>query len=298
MSLAAYLAKNYLTAEQPTKKKKRKRDSNLDIIDTSSSLPTFHPSNQEEDNDLAEAQVVGDIIQDKQQISPEKRWKPAVKLEEPQPNDHPDEQPTIDMDAETEAALLMESGARAGLQSAAEVQAAINRKQKREIEEFKRSKLSGKENETTYRDATGRRLDPMLRRAELRYQKEQKEKDEREAKIAEEARQKELRGGLAQRREAEERKEKLRRQEMEKFANSRDDEEYNEELKAQERWNDPAAAFLSKDNQQKKKRGKRFKSNVPVYMGAAPPNRFKIRPGYRWDGVCFPTLFGVWLLIL
>ena len=80
------------------------------------------------------------------------------------------------MDAETEAALLMESGARAGLQSAAEVQAAINRKQKKEMEEFKRSKLSGKETETTYRDATGRRLDPMLRRAELRYQKEQKRK--------------------------------------------------------------------------------------------------------------------------
>ena len=182
--------------------------------------------------------------------------------------------------------LLMESGARAGLQSASEVKAAIDKKQKRELEEFKRSKLSGKEMETTYRDATGRRLDPMLRRAELRYQQEQREKEEREAKLAEEKRQKELRGGLAQRREQEERREIMKRQENQAFANTREDEEYNEILKAQERWNDPAAAFLSKESSGKKKKGKRFKSNVPVYMGPAPPNRFKIRPGYRWDGVC------------
>jgi pre-mRNA-splicing factor CWC26 len=82
------------------------------------------------------------------------------------------------MDAETEAALQMESGARPGLQTAAEVKAAIERKWKRELEEFKKYKMSGKESETTYRDATGRRMDLMLRRAELRFQQEQKSEGE------------------------------------------------------------------------------------------------------------------------
>jgi pre-mRNA-splicing factor CWC26 len=279
MSLAAYLAKNYLTAEEPSKKKKRKRNSNLDVIDDTTSVPLHSKRAAQEDDDLEDAQVVGDIIQDRQIIPREKRWKPAIKHEE---EDRPDEQPAITMDAETEAAV-MESGAKAGLQTAAEVKAAIERKQKRELEEFKTSKMTGKEMETTYRDATGRRMDPILRRAELRFQQEQKEREKKEAKEAEERRQKELRLGLAQQRQREEEREKLRRQETQSFANTRDDKEYNEALKAKERWNDPAAAFLSKDS---KKKTKKFKSHVPLYMGVAPPNRFKIRPGYRWDGVC------------
>jgi pre-mRNA-splicing factor CWC26 len=286
MSLAEYLAKNYLTADHPTKKKKRKRTTNLDIIDdTTTSLPTNHTNTNPDEDDFAEAQIVGDIIQDKLSIPHENRWKAAVKFEDAE--DRPDEQPTLSLDAETQEALLMESGAKAGLQTAAEVKAAIDRKQKREMEEFKRSKLSGKELETTYRDATGRRLDPMLKRAEIRAQQEQREQAEREAKIAEEQRQKDLRTGLAQRRAQEDARLALQRQGAQNFANTKDDEEYNEVLKERERWDDPAAAFLSKEFKEKKgkKGGRRFGRNVPVYMGAAPPNRFGLRPGYRWDGV-------------
>lgn len=218
MSLAEYLAKNYLTADQSTKKKKRKRTTNLDIIDdTTTSVPTNLSANNSYADDLSDAQIVGDIIQDKNPIPREKRWKAAVKFEDTE-QERPDEQPTLELDSETQEALLMESGAKAGLQTAAEVKAAIDRKQKREMEEFKKSKFSGKETETTYRDATGRRLDPMLKRAELRSKQEQRERDEREAKAAEEQRQKDLRVGLAQRRAQEDARLALQAQETAKFA--------------------------------------------------------------------------------
>jgi pre-mRNA-splicing factor CWC26 len=53
----------------------------------------------------------------------------------------------------------------------------------------------------------------------------------------------------------------------------------NEELKEQDRWNDPAAQFVTK-----KKKGKSV-TGKPLYQGSFPPNRYGIRPGYRWDGV-------------
>lgn len=64
-----------------------------------------------------------------------------------------------------------------------------------------------------------------------------------------------------------------------------DDVEMNDELKERERWNDPAAGFLEETT--KKKVGKKSVSGKPLYAGSvvAPPNRFGIRPGYRWDGV-------------
>ncbi|KAJ2125850.1 Pre-mRNA-splicing factor cwc26 [Coemansia sp. RSA 720] len=53
--------------------------------------------------------------------------------------------------------------------------------------------------------------------------------------------------------------------------------ELDEERRAKKHWNDPALKFL----EAKPKKTAR----VPEYKGQAPPNRFGIRPGYRWDGV-------------
>ncbi|KAJ1781825.1 Pre-mRNA-splicing factor cwc26 [Coemansia sp. RSA 2167] len=53
--------------------------------------------------------------------------------------------------------------------------------------------------------------------------------------------------------------------------------ELDEERRAKQHWNDPALKFLE-DKPKKTAR-------VPEYKGQAPPNRFGIRPGYRWDGV-------------
>jgi hypothetical protein len=76
---------------------------------------------------------------------------------------------------------------------------------------------------------------------------------------------------------------KKKREEQEKFkplARFKDDEELNEELKERDRWNDPAAKFLSGT-----KKSKKSVRKYPLYQGNIPPNRFNIRPGYRWDGV-------------
>lgn len=80
-----------------------------------------------------------------------------------------------------------------------------------------------------------------------------------------------------------------------------DDEDMNNELKEQERWNDPAANFLTVRppfpfgyspsdhplcSQKDKKKEKKNAPKYPRYTGPAPPpNRFGIPPGYRWDGV-------------
>jgi pre-mRNA-splicing factor CWC26 len=62
-----------------------------------------------------------------------------------------------------------------------------------------------------------------------------------------------------------------------------DDRQLNDEQKEQERWNDPAMAFLSKGTTTKG--NKTSKGRKKTYAGAFEPNRYGIRPGYRWDGV-------------
>jgi pre-mRNA-splicing factor CWC26 len=56
------------------------------------------------------------------------------------------------------------------------------------------------------------------------------------------------------------------------------DERMNQELKDIQRASDPALGYLTKKPANKG-------PQKPTYKGSFPPNRFKIRPGYRWDGV-------------
>lgn len=167
----------------------------------------------------------------------------------------------------------MESGAHAGLQSADHVTAQLKRK---EAEERRRlledgDEHSGKGKETIYRDASGRIINVAMKRAEAR-----KKAEEAAAKAAAEL---EAQKGDVQLAQKERRKEQLKEAKFMPVARYADDVELNEELKERDRWNDPAAGFL-----EKKKAG-RSVSGKPLYKGAAEPNRYGIRPGYRWDGV-------------
>ncbi|KAL8280198.1 hypothetical protein RQP46_007312 [Phenoliferia psychrophenolica] len=127
---------------------------------------------------------------------------------------------------------------------------------------------------TVYRDSSGRKIDVKLEKAAKA--KEKRDEIEREMKKMEWGK------GLVQKEDVERQKREQAEMKFKPLARYADDEDMNNELKDRDRWNDPAANFLTKDPKKEKKNAPRF----PKYAGPAPPpNRFGIPPGYRWDGV-------------
>lgn len=181
-----------------------------------------------------------------------------------------DEAPTME---DTDGVLRMESGAKAGLQTAAEVSAAMKKKQdeeKRKAEEVAKE-MGGAAQETIYRDASGRIINVAMKRAEARKKAEEEERKKLEKEKA-------ARGDV-QNAAAAKRKQQLQDAKTMTIARYADDEELNDELKERGQWNDPAAGFL------RKKKAGRSITGKPLYQGAFQPNRYGIRPGHRWDGV-------------
>ncbi|GAA5983176.1 hypothetical protein JCM11641_006836 [Rhodosporidiobolus odoratus] len=205
---------------------------------------------------------------------------PALRPRTPTPEPE-DEAPYV-------VSTTTDAAPRGGLQSAADLRAEQARKEaeqqrkrakaqkeeeRRRAEARERGEEEDDPNATVYRDATGKKIDMKVAKAE-------KAKQERD-KIEKEMAKMEWGKGLVQKEDREREKreaEKLKNRGMARYA---DDADMNEEMKEVERWNDPAATFLTKKTE-KKSRGPKF----PTYQGPPPPpNRFNIRPGYRWDGV-------------
>lgn len=191
-----------------------------------------------------------------------------------------DDAPTIeggiiqDMEEDEDGGARMESGARAGLQTAAQTAAMVaaqERRKKAELAAFQASAKQQGAGETIYRDASGRVINVAMKRAEARKAAEEAAKAEQAAKEA-------LMGDV-QRQQKEERREQLRSARAMPLARTIEDEDLNEELRQQERWNDPAAQFLTT------KKAATSKTGRPLYKGGFAPNRYGIRPGHRWDGV-------------
>jgi pre-mRNA-splicing factor CWC26 len=302
MSLSSYLASKYLTADPSSSSKKRKRktpsSSGLIIADDDALgwSTTTATGNDDDGSPLTITSGSAEFRKSKKST-----WKvvgtPAPKasdLEDFATADaiiasaaaenaaaaHLDEDPTF-ADDDDAGIVKMSDGTHAGLQTAAAVSAQMARRKAAELAEWeaeqaahghKKGKGKGKEQEeTVYRDATGRRIDISMRRAEARREADAlaaKEKAEKEAQL-----------GDVQLALKAQRKEELEEARFMPLARTIDDEDLNRELKSQQRWNDPAAQFM------KSKEEGRSVSGKPVYKGAAPPNRYGIRPGYRWDGV-------------
>ncbi|CUA73976.1 Pre-mRNA-splicing factor cwf26 [Rhizoctonia solani] len=274
-SMQAYLASKYMsgpkadailarTSDKPKKKKRKVAN------DASSSAPGFihdddggwgRERKDSDDEDMKEAQMASDrsfkkktksnweVVQPGEGITGEE---PTPKDEEPQVVEE-DDQPVF----------------RAGLMTAEQLKKTMPKKKKPTKEEIDEAAAAAAQ-ETVYRDSSGRKIDTKAERAEAARKK--REREELEAKKMEWGK------GLVQREEEEKRRLELEKEKTRGMARYADDEDLNADQKAQERWNDPAAAFLTT----KKSKGPK----KPVYQGPPPPpNRFGIKPGYRWDGV-------------
>jgi len=293
MSLSSYLASKYLNAEPPAKKRKRKHKdkeeehAGLIIADDDALGWSNQATNPDEDDGRPSIVNSGSAEFRK---AKKNAWK-TVGVPALQPRDadadaadaiinqaaaenanrDEDEGPVIE---DEEGIVKMADGTHAGLQSGKDV---ARQHEKRKREEAKawaaEEKVKGKRvpEETVYRDATGKRIDLSMRRAEARKEQEAKAKKEEEEKEAQK--------GEIQLLEKAKRKEELYDAKFMTVARGVDDKDMNDELKERDRWNDPAAQFLTTKTQKKSATGK------PMYQGAAAPNRYGIRPGHRWDGV-------------
>ncbi|KAH7344726.1 Pre-mRNA-splicing factor of RES complex-domain-containing protein [Rhizoctonia solani] len=275
-SMQAYLASKYMsgpkadailarTGDKP-KKKKRKV-----AADASTSTPGFihdddggwgrEKKDSDDDEDIKEAQMASDRSFKKKTKSNWAIVQPGdgIPGEEPTPKD---EEPQV---VEEDDQPIF----RAGLMTADQLNKAMPKKKKPTKEEIDEAAAAAAQ-ETVYRDSSGRKIDTKAERAEAARKK--REREELEAKKMEWGK------GLVQREEEEKRRLELEKEKTRGMARYADDADLNADQKAQDRWNDPAAAFLTT----KKSKGPK----KPEYQGPPPPpNRFGIKPGYRWDGV-------------
>ncbi|KAA8650257.1 hypothetical protein EYZ11_003833 [Aspergillus tanneri] len=305
-SLADYLAKNYLTAdtgsERPKKKRKKTKPSEgAGLIIADDDPPDLRTSASAFDNDDEDRpSVVTSGRSAEFRRAKKSNWKviggsadsekeaadailASAAAENAARRNADEDAPAVaeeEVDDDNDG-TRMESGARAGLQTAeqtAAMVAAQERQRKIEAAKYKDSPQEGQTQETIYRDASGRIINVAMKRAEARRAEEEKREKEEQAR-------EELMGDV-QRQERANRKQQLQEVRAMPVARTIEDDALNEELKEQQRWNDPAAQFMTKT----KGPGKSV-TGRPLYQGAFQPNRYGIRPGHRWDGVDRSTGF-------
>ena len=129
-----------------------------------------------------------------------------------------------------------------GLKSAKQIRKEnAERRQKeeaqRQAELEKMSKEQQNQNDTVYRDSTGRKID--IKAEEIERKRKKMEEDEKEAQKMEWGK------GLVQREDRQRKQKEIDDMKNKPMARYHDDAEINAELMDVERWNDPAAAFMT-----------------------------------------------------
>ncbi|KAH9917664.1 Pre-mRNA-splicing factor of RES complex-domain-containing protein [Epithele typhae] len=269
MSMKAYLAENEPAEEEEAQGRVRGHPGagSSSIKDDDLTGWGDVPRDGEDEDDAADAVVAADRrFKKRQRTDADSGWQTVRGGEDGEdpaktPPPAEDEQPQV-----VEAEQPFKGGLLTSAQLKKRLPKAKRDEKSREEEEAERAAAQ----ETVYRDSSGRKVDMAAAKAEAARLK--REREEKEAAKMEWGK------GLVQRGDEEKRRQEEQRMRGTAFARTVDDRELNEQQRAEERWNDPAAAFLMK----KKSKGPR----KPEYTGPPPPpNRFGIKPGYRWDGV-------------
>lgn len=241
MDKKAYLAAKYMTgpkadailARTTHKKKKLKTEPSTTsalaykLVDDDGG---WGDEKKDDGDDIEEAVVASDRSFKKKAASGGAGWATIRAGESPPPPE--DEKPQIVGDESQSSTSFV-----GGLVSAAELKKSLSKKEARSTDTDAEREAARLAQETIYRDASGRKIDTKAERAEAARRK--REAEEREAKKMEWGK------GLVQREDEEKRRAQLEQERTRKLAVYADDKDLNEEQKAKDRWNDPAAAFLS-----------------------------------------------------
>lgn len=176
-------------------------------------------------------------------------------------------------------------GRRAGLSNAKDIRKELA-EQKRKDDHLLASlsdEVSGKNAQTVFRDrATGRVRDIQTELDEKKKADEEKAEKEAKKKAVYDKWSK----GVTQTKEKEAKLESDLHEMSKPLARYEDDADLDQYLRQQERQDDPMLAEIRKQRQDEERAKNPSAKVVPKYKGPpAPPNRFNIQPGYRWDGV-------------
>ncbi|CAH1642482.1 unnamed protein product [Spodoptera littoralis] len=163
-------------------------------------------------------------------------------------------------------------GKMAGLQDARQLRQENETFRKKEDEVF--NKMS---DEVSGRNAQA--VSRKLKRETSEDRQKQKEKADRQKELDEKY--KKWSKGIKQLEEQEARVQEFMHESSKPLARLRGDKDLEHSLRQVERDGDPMLQYM---RDRKRERGE-LGPEKPVYKGNFPPNRFNIRPGYRWDGV-------------
>lgn len=163
-------------------------------------------------------------------------------------------------------------GKMAGLQDARQLRQENETFRKKEDEVFNKmsDEVSGRNAEVVSR---------KLKRETSEDRQKQKEKADRQRELDEKY--KKWSKGIKQLEEQEARVQEFMHESSKPLARLRDDKDLEDNLRQVERDGDPMLKYM---RDRKRERGE-LGPEKPLYKGNFPPNRFNIRPGYRWDGV-------------